>query len=59
MTSQKAQRSLNNCRNIINEKFNQIYSMSYEELYTNGPMQRELLNEMQTSLDQNLKITEK
>ena len=33
--------------------------MSYEELYTNGPMQRELLNEMQTSLDQNLKITEK
>lgn len=55
----KASKQLNHQRNLVQQKFNKIFSMSSAELEVSAPQQKGLLKNMQDTFDFNLNITEK
>ena len=57
--AEKAQQRILNQRDMVQQKFNKIFSMSSEELTVTGPKQKELLKNMQQCFNHNLDITEK
>jgi len=57
--AEKASKSIQNQRDLVQQKFNQIFSMSSEELSIKGPQQRQLMKNMQQAFNHNLDITDK
>ena len=57
--AEKCQQRIVNQRDLVQQKFNKIFSMSTEELTVAGPKQKELMKNMQVCFNHNLEITEK